>query len=129
MAFFPDLSPHTYTPTRGLDVLNIGWLDEGHPFPVGQPTQAFRDALADLCKHPILLHRGSHACWFCRGRLQKEAGNGQVRVLGGRDVWYSAPILVHHYVTQHEYRPPAEFIEAVLSPVAVGADFGWFENH
>jgi hypothetical protein len=34
MAFFADLTPHTYSPTGGLEILNVGWLDEGQPFPV-----------------------------------------------------------------------------------------------
>jgi hypothetical protein len=133
MAFFADLSPHTYSPTCGLEVLNIGWLDEGRAFPVGRTSRKFQKALLELCTHRIILHRGSHACWFCRGRPHKVialsgAGNGQMRVLGKKGVWYAAPTLVYHYVTQHGYQPPAEFIEAVLSPVAVGTDHGWFEG-
>ena len=53
------------------------------------------------------------------------AGNGQIRVLSAKGVWYAAPTLVHHYVTMHEYHPPAAFVDAVLSPVAVGTDYGW----
>ena len=123
MAYFADLTPHTYTPTGDLEVLNVGWLDEGRPFPVGTTPQEFRDALLDLCRRPILLHRGVHVCWFCRGGL---AGNGQIRVLGPKGTWYAAPTLVHHYVSAHEYSPPADFVGAVLSPVAVGTNHGWF---
>lgn len=41
-------------------------------------------------------------------------GSAEIRVglPGGR--WYAAPNLVYHYVTAHNYRPPDEFIEAVL---------------
>jgi len=41
-------------------------------------------------------------------------------------IWYAAPTLVHHYVSVHEYSPPADFVDAVLSPVAIGIDHGWF---
>ena len=54
--------------------------------------------------------------------------NEQIRVLSKKGNWYAAPTLVYHYVAQHGYRTPAEFIEAVIAPVAVGADHGWFEN-
>jgi hypothetical protein len=128
MAFFADLTPHTYSPTRGLEVLNVGWLDEGQPFPVGPTCQAFRDALLELCRHPIILHRGVHVCWFCRGRRQDLAGNGQIRLLSPTGIWYAAPTLVHHYVTAHEYCPPADFVEAVLSPAGIGTDYGWFPD-
>jgi hypothetical protein len=122
MAFFADLTPHSYSPTGGLEILNVGWLDEGRPFPVRPTSQEFRDALLELCRRPIILHRGFHLCWFCRGRRQDRAGTGQIRVLSSKGVWYAAPTLVHHYVTAHEYSPPADFVHAVLSPVAVGID-------
>jgi hypothetical protein len=115
MAFFPDLSSHTYTATCGLEVVNIGWLDEGNAFPIGHTSPEFQAALQELCEHPIHLHRGSHSCWFCRELLRNKEGNGQIRVLGRKGVWYAAPTLVHHYVTQHRYQPPAEFVEAVIA--------------
>ncbi|HEX4612895.1 MAG TPA: hypothetical protein VH092_32180 [Urbifossiella sp.] len=137
MAFFPDLTPHTYAPTDDLAVLNVGWLDEGEPFPVGPTTAAFRAALRVLCEHPILLHRGSHECWPCLHERRSPwsrlwlteprctVGNGQIRVRDGTGTWYAAPTLVHHYVMRHQYRPPEDFIAAVLSPVVVGIDAGW----
>jgi hypothetical protein len=120
MAFFPDLSPHTYSPTRGLKILNVGWLDEGNVFPVGHTSQRFQDALAELCQRPIILHRGVHGCWFCGPN--KKCGNGQIRVFARTGIGYAAPTLVHHYVVDHDYLPPLEFVEAVLSPFAIGTE-------
>jgi hypothetical protein len=37
-----------------------------------------------------------------------------MRVAGSGKV-YAAPTLVHHYVVAHDYRPPDEFIAAVLA--------------
>jgi len=138
MAYFADLTPHSYSPTGGLNVLNIGWLDEGHPFSVGPTSKEFQEALLELCTRPIILHRGYHGCWFCHANRQNKggvvptardrSGNGQIRVLGNNELWYAAPTLVHHYVTHHGYSPPAEFVEAVLSPVAVATDYGWFPD-
>src|SRR5262249_27970922 len=126
MAFFADLTPHTYAPTGNLEILNVGWLDNGWPFPVGPTSQDFRDALLELCKRPIILHRGVHVCCYCRGQRHNRAANGQIRVLSRKGIWYAAPTLVHHYVSTHEYRPPPDFVDAVLSPIAVGTDYGWF---
>jgi hypothetical protein len=42
-------------------------------------------------------------------------GNGEIRVPGLSGVVYVAPVLVAHYVEAHNYRPPDEFIQAVLS--------------
>jgi hypothetical protein len=35
MAFFVDLSVYSYAPNCGVNLLNIGWLDEENEFPVG----------------------------------------------------------------------------------------------
>lgn len=126
MAFFEDLTPHTYAPTGGLEILNVGWLDEGRPFAVGPTSQDFQQALLELCKRPIILHRGMHACCYCRGKRENRAGNGQIRVMSQKGIWYAAPTLVHHYVSVHEYSPPTDFVEAVQSPIAVGIDYGRF---
>jgi hypothetical protein len=44
-------------------------------------------------------------------------GSGEIRVPGDRKV-YAAPILIHHYVEAHGYKPPEEFIEAVIQSAA-----------
>jgi CheY-like chemotaxis protein len=48
------------------------------------------------------------------------AGNGKV---------YAAPWLVHHYVVAHNYRPPDEFIAAVLAWDETLLSILWVENH
>jgi hypothetical protein len=40
-------------------------------------------------------------------------GSAEVRVVGA-GVTHAAPDLIYHYVVRHEYRPPEEFIRAVL---------------
>lgn len=126
MAYFADLTAHTYAPTGDLDILNVGWLDDRRPFSVGPTSQAFQDALLELCKRPIILHRGFHICCYCREQRQSPKGNGQIRVLSSKGIWYAAPTLIHHYVSEHEYSPPTDFLDAVLSPIAIATNFGWF---
>ena len=41
-------------------------------------------------------------------------GSAEIRVLGGGGKVYAAPNLIYHYVAKHKYRPPEEFIEAVM---------------
>jgi hypothetical protein len=114
MTFFEDLSPYTYIhPEEELPgTVNIGWLDRGQPFPVGKTSAQFRAKLMDLCRRPVKQTRGFHSCPFCRGR-NRPRGSAEIRVRGTGRV-YAAPTLVHHYVTVHQYKPPEEFIEAVL---------------
>ena len=53
---------------------------------------------------------GFHSCEFCENALG-------VRNLGvpAGDVLFVAPEMVCHYVEQHGYLPPAEFVAAVLA--------------
>ena len=119
LTHFADLSPHTYSAVAdGNTVLNVGWLCGAEPHDTGHTSSAFRDALAELVMRPVILHRGVHSCTLadCNDR---KTGNGQIRVLGRDGIWYSAPTLIHHYVTHHNYLPPAAFVSAVLDGVAV----------
>jgi hypothetical protein len=118
MSYFADLTPHTYTSTKGLTVLNVGWLDSAHPFTTGETSANFHQLLQMLCESPVQLHRGFHDCQFCPKKLRSlkaaKIGNGQIRVIGDGGIWYVAPTMVYHYVTAHSYKPPDAFIDAVL---------------
>jgi hypothetical protein len=48
-------------------------------------------------------------------------GNWEVWIRGPREAIFSSPALIIHYVDAHEYRPPDEFIAAVM-------DFGAMHN-
>lgn len=130
MSYFADLTPHTYTPTNGEDVLNVGWLDVSEDYQRGETSSEFRTALQRLSANPIILHRGFHMCQFCPAEDARiwppshpeRLGNGQIRVRSADGVWYAAPVMIYHYVVEHGYRPPAAFIEAALHPAAVAAD-------
>ena len=126
MSYFPDLTPHTYTDTDGLNILNIGWLDAAYSFQKGEPAAGFLEALRELCAHPVKLHRGFHDCQFCpgttSGMYDGMRANGQIRIMAATGSWYAAPRLIYHYVTVHHYAPPAAFVETVLCPAAVAKE-------
>lgn len=114
--YYPDLG--TTTPiVSGPGVRAIGWLEQEHPFPVGETPVEFRRRLAEMargwslssraCKWPVFA--GPYRCSLC-GNVP---GYGEFAV-PGNGVIYVAPFLVSHYVEQHAYCPPIEFIEAVL---------------
>ncbi len=44
---------------------------------------------------------------------QIELGYAEIRVFGKRGKSYAAPNMLYHYVTDHHYKPPDEFIEAL----------------
>lgn len=115
MAFFEDLTPYTYMhPEEELaGTVNIGWLDRDRLFLTGETTEEFRAKLGRLCLMRVNQTRGFQPCCFCKG-LARPTGSSEIRVVGNGKV-YAAPLLVHHYVVAHSYRPPEEFIIAVLS--------------
>jgi hypothetical protein len=134
VTYFKDLSPYVYftrdEPSKASP-LNIGWLGSKVPFEKGVTSQAFRDKLLKFCadEYIVLIALGFHACEFCGMDMgdwyetQKEKydkaqcasiGNGEIRVQGKSAV-YAAPALIYHYVVKHDYKPPDEFIEAILA--------------
>ena len=131
MAWYPDLSPYSYLPDcipAGQVILNVGWLESGHGFPVGEPPGGFRDALAELCARNLHAQtRGWHECDLrddeelespstinVDGR-QAMLGSAEIRVISENGTILAAPNLVLHYVDRHRYLPPTEFVEAVLA--------------
>ena len=114
MATLQDLTPYTYFHPEedAPGTVNVGWLAPDHPFPTGATTAEFRDKLRLLCERRVKQTRGVYRCDFCTGR-SRPMGSSEVRVAGNGRV-YAAPTLVHHYVEAHDYRPPDEFVAAVL---------------
>lgn len=123
MAYFPDLSEYAYSmyderAFGRLPILNVGWMEQPHPLPTGAVPAGFREKLTTFCARERLVHltQGVQACDLCTGPLvgsRRPFGNGEIRVLG-KGVVYAAPTLIGHYVAAHGYRPPGEFIQAVL---------------
>ena len=128
---------HGHAPTDGSRLVHVGWLDGKHAFERATSDPAFVDALRMLCVHRAdHATRGCHACNLraCpagdrRGpSAQRQLGvpiehDGRRRFLGSAELrlrsptlalTYAAPNLVVHYVEAHRYRPPADFVAAVL---------------
>lgn len=141
MTYYPDLSPYVYMPPTERDptvdatsaALNVGWLDDAHPFSKGDPTPDLVERLLRLCvRHPRNMTRGHHRCQLCPRpavlvpQLRREPATvmfeGERHFLGsaeihvrGRGATYHAPDLVIHYVMNHRYAPPDVFTAAVLA--------------
>jgi hypothetical protein len=115
MTFFEDLTPYTYLDPEEEQpgTVNIGWLDRWHPFPTGATSKSFRAKLEQLCQQRVKRTRGFYSCDYCKGR-QKPISSAEIRVAGKGRV-YAAPELVYHYIVAHAYKPPEEFIAAVLA--------------
>jgi hypothetical protein len=129
MSYFPDLSLYAYAQGMGNDIegggldLNVGWLSAEHEFVRGQVPGGFVAALLVCATRPAREYRGLHSCELCDVETARKdldgrevlLGNGEIRVVGSDERWYTAPTLVAHYVEDHEYLPPAAFIDGVFA--------------
>jgi hypothetical protein len=124
--YFGDLTPYGYL--RPLEpnkmTLNVGWLDDQHDFPKGDVPEEVLANIFILCKTPVQKTRGAHSCQFCfekrwgcvaaRDGVELGIGSGEIRVPGSSGMIYASPCMIYHYISEHHYKPPQQFIEAVL---------------
>jgi hypothetical protein len=76
------------------------------------------------CLHPLVVYRGFHVCNLCRAAPVKplvvenqgrriSLGASEIRVGARTGTIFAAPDLIYHYVREHGYLPPTEFVRAV----------------
>ena len=136
VAYFPDLAPYAYGNEVHPGVVHVGWLDDKHPFPKGSVEGRLVEKMKLLAAKPVELYRGRHICELCyrppdvvkalvpnRGKLidpngiwkrwaEPRESNGEIRV-SSAGVVFAAPVLIVHYIEEHGYLPPAQFLTAV----------------
>ena len=123
--YYPDLTPYRYLErTTFPKLLNIGWLGIEAPFPRKKASEELLDALFEKFQDRVNQTRGFHRCEFCdrpsfgvevsRNRKSTRLGSAEIRVEGKDGITYAAPDLIYHYVIEHDYDPPPEFVEALL---------------
>ena len=116
MSFYPDMARESMVAV-GDHVRAIGWLHPDHPYTKGEVCAEFLSRLKEFVAHcrqsANALYFGAfggfHTCEFCG----KALGIGNFGVPSG-DLLFVAPEMVVHYIQQHGYCPPAEFVGAVL---------------
>lgn len=106
-SYYEDLTPYTYSRNRHNE-LNIGWLDNKHDFEKGEVPDGLLERLE--CAEEVDRHKGSHSCEICGG-----AHSSTVKIVYGKDKSYKFPQMITHYISEHKYRPPQEFIDLVMS--------------
>ena len=138
MAYFPDLAPYSYARQSHTGVVHVGWLDGAHSFPRGKVDHRLIEKMKMLATKPVELYRGKHTCEVCvqpedvvnaltankstldfKSRLaiwakwaDQRSGNGEIRVASD-GITYAAPVLIVHYIEEHGYLPPAQFLGAI----------------
>jgi hypothetical protein len=123
--YYPDLTPYKYMEGNvEPNTFNVGWLDKKHSYPTDSPSKVFLARLFRLCLDPVNRTRGYHTCALCQQpsfglEVEREGrelslGAAEIRVIGKGGKLFAAPDLIYHYVKDHNYKPPDEFIEAVM---------------
>jgi hypothetical protein len=141
--YFPDLSNYSYLAEEGqpvlenaLPVFNVGWLDNNHTYSQGDTPVDFLARLWKFCLSTVNNTRGFHECPFCnldpraylvirQGDEEIGMGSGEIWIFGDNGKTYAAPSLIYHYIVNHRYLPPEEFIQATLEsplPGSLGYD-------
>lgn len=137
MTYYADLTAYTYIEHDMREgTVNVGWLDPSRPFVRGNSSQEFLGRLWQYCCYPVARTRGYCPCDFCKGRQlgplrvsrgkqDLRLGTAEIRVFGEHGRIYAAPDLVYHYVSEHSYLPPEEFVNAVLEcPLPQSEEYG-----
>ncbi|PSK93114.1 hypothetical protein [Taibaiella chishuiensis] len=122
--YYPDLSKYEET---SLPIYTIGWLDQYEFFQQGAVSPfVVEKIIKTYLQEPVNLTRGIYLCPFCNRYLPAPCyiyiNEDKSSILGHAEVWipnkertkiYAAPDLIIHYIKDHSYLPPQEFIDAV----------------
>lgn len=124
---YEDLTPYTDCPCDellGFDPLAIGWLNRKRPFTTGKIPDGFLEKLVLFClpentvcplprQRPCTLANHPVPAINHNGR-EIPLGTAEIRVIGEEEI-YAASTLIYHYIKDHNYLPPQEFIDALLN--------------
>lgn len=152
MTFFTELSEYSnmIEPFHMNGVVNVGWIDIRANFQRGETQKTLSEKLLAIACGSESAHtlvepiRESPRCAIC-GPISLQCG---LKVLPEAELWvpgegvvFASPIAIIHYIEAHEYRPPAEYIEAV-NTFALNSNFiaedlyraklvecGWFDHN
>lgn len=108
----------------GLQLVAVGWIEEAG-FPTGDVPDEFIEKLIAAYPSKIIPDgtRGWHTCTLCHVLMPKPEWKEQVVEVAGHghylvrheNLVYMAPALLLHYILDHGYQPPQEFIDAVIN--------------
>lgn len=95
-------------------------MDVAEEYTKGETAKEFQERLWRYCSGVVNATRGIHLCNLCAESAQRASvlrqsrlGSAELRVFYADKV-YASPNLIYHYVVEHGYKPPQEFVEAVL---------------
>ena len=112
--YFPDLSNENYF-VKGSMIKSVGWLSKEQDYTRGATPVEVVKKLQDLINNGLfqpIVFRGLHHCDLCQ--FDGEPGYKNLFIPGNECI-YVSPEMILHYITTHWYKPPDEFIGALLN--------------
>lgn len=96
-------------------LVTVGWLARDRPYARGSVDPGVYSKLESLLVDPWqpALSAGFHGCELCLYTPEK-VGSRNLYVPGSSRAFVT-PELILHYMNAHGYRPPDEFLEAVVA--------------
>jgi hypothetical protein len=126
---FEDRSNYSYYLKKPVNnVFNIGWLESDKEFSKGEVNKLILDKLAEILtsKNDVDVHvnwtRSLDPCALTGCTDISMSNEGKEIFLGGSEIWlpsihkgnyFAAPSLIYHYIQEHEYLPPKEFLDSI----------------
>lgn len=121
--YYKDFSKYGYL--KEEDSFNVGWLGDLHNYSKGDVSEEFLDYLWVYLRYPVNVCRGFHECEFCKNQQggvplieykgeNRKVGYYEIRIFSKNGTVYAAPSLIFHYIVAHKYKPPQEFVDAVI---------------
>jgi hypothetical protein len=116
--------------------LSVGWLEPDHQFCKGPVEPEDVRLIANVLNHAVQLPIrpcGRHYCGFCQkvglpakstqafAGLEIDLGMRHLFIPGKGSKVYVAPSSIIHYVLEHGYRPPEEFLVALRQCPPMGS--------
>lgn len=125
MAYYEDLSKFEHKGKIEKKTFSIGWIEDDTNFNKGKVSEQFIKSLFEYVKFPInptrsiyknLVLDGENVSFVaCYNGYNILLGTAEIRVIDNcNDTVYAAPNLILHYVMNHNYLPPENFINAVI---------------
>lgn len=95
----------------------ISWLDLGKEYSKGTVSDSLIKKIEEILKLTPIQTKGCHTCPFCK----KSTSRREAFVLSQEKV-YHIPEMITHYIKEHNYRPPTEFLQAVETTPLPGTE-------
>ena len=135
--YYEDLSLYSYRKNTNETSYNIGWLGRDYSngkypdYSKGEVSEQFVDKLWEYLKYQVNICRGLHDCELCTNEAhilehkgeRIKVGYYEMRVFSKTGKVYAAPSMILHYIKEHNYKPPKEFIDAVMEGDASSKEY------